>query len=174
MAEDEGSAILATSILASFRPLSSLKRLAKLFSSSHTKNYYAGSSVTGTRHDSHSKDDGNQKTSNHHSNGSLCCPAGRRKSPFQDTNVLSSELFVSGPSDKQRDEFRLSLVKYNDVPAYLQVNLTLNSSFLSRTFSPTHLTTCHLLAAVQSVCLGRISTTESDGETVSHVPVLLP
>jgi hypothetical protein len=131
MTEDEGSAILATSILASFPPLSSLKRVAKFFSSSSLKKYYAGNSGTGVTSDPCDKDDDNHKTGKHVPHGGHhCCPGSFWIPSLQ--NSQSSDVFAS--SEKE-DEIRPDLVKFDDVPAYLQFN-----QYVLRGYRPPNLT----------------------------------
>ena len=138
MAEDEGSAILATSILASFRPLSSLKRLAKLFSSGTLKkrgSHYGGSSVVVIGNDSHIKDDEHLKASIQNQNGSSCCQGNLWKSSFQIPKSLPADSSLPKSSDGLERHVVPELVKFKDVPAYLQFN-----QYVLRGYRPPNLT----------------------------------
>lgn len=141
MNEDEGSAILATSILASFRPLSSLKRLAKLFASNRSSKC----PFTPVTDDSFRGAIRSHKSEARASNGSS------RTAPNKCTirpQVLASRKEPSVTtshccgSDRSADG-ALNLVKFDEVPAYLQFN-----QYVLNGYRPPNLTVSQCLASL--------------------------
>lgn len=120
MTEDEGSAIFATSILASFRPLSSMKRLAKLFASNQSSKC-PFTPVTDAS-DPFREVSRAQKSETRTSSGSS---RSRFEKCSKRSPVLASKndrsVSRNTSCDHGRDSVK-TLVKFDDVPPYLQFN----------------------------------------------------